>query len=44
MTPTPSKSPVTAQSKSDEISVELIQKGTLVPREPWASMPNTGKW
>ena len=28
----------------DEISVELIQKGTLVPREPWASMPNTGKW
>ena len=28
----------------DEISVELIQKGTLEPREPWASMPNTGKW
>jgi lactoylglutathione lyase len=28
----------------DEISVELIQKGTLDPREPWLSMPNTGKW
>ncbi|MBN9347015.1 MAG: VOC family protein [Devosia sp.] len=28
----------------DEISVELIQDGTLEPREPWLSMPNTGKW
>ena len=28
----------------DEISVELIQKGTLEPKEPWLSMPNTGKW
>ncbi len=28
----------------DGISVELIQNGTLEPREPWASMPNTGSW
>jgi lactoylglutathione lyase len=28
----------------DEISVELIQNGTLEPKEPWLSMPNTGKW
>ena len=29
----------------DEISIELLQKGNaLPPREPWASMPNTGKW
>ena len=28
----------------DGISVELIQDGTLPPQEPWASMPNTGKW
>ena len=28
----------------DDISVELIQDGTLEPREPWLSMPNTGKW
>ena len=28
----------------DEISVELIQDGTLEPKEPWLSMPNTGKW
>ncbi|SFZ81855.1 lactoylglutathione lyase [Devosia enhydra] len=29
----------------DEISVELLQKGKpLAPAEPWASMPNTGKW
>ena len=29
----------------DNISVELLQKGgTLPPREPWASMPNTGAW
>lgn len=29
----------------DGISVELLQKGeALPPREPWASMPNTGEW
>lgn len=28
----------------DGISVELLQKGTLPPQEPWASMPNTGTW
>ena len=29
----------------DGISVELLQKGEhLAPREPWASMPNTGSW
>ena len=29
----------------DNISIELIQKGgSLAPAEPWASMPNTGKW
>ena len=29
----------------DQISVELIQKGTgLPPQEPWASMENTGEW
>lgn len=29
----------------DNISVELLQKGeALEPREPWASMPNTGEW
>ncbi len=29
----------------DNISVELLQSGdALEPREPWASMPNTGKW
>lgn len=29
----------------DLISVELLQKGgRLPPREPWASMPNTGVW
>jgi lactoylglutathione lyase len=29
----------------DNISVELLQKGgALPPAEPWASMPNTGKW
>lgn len=29
----------------DNISVELLQKGgALPPQEPWASMPNTGKW
>jgi lactoylglutathione lyase len=29
----------------DNISVELLQSGTpLAAREPWLSMPNTGKW
>ncbi|MBC7795028.1 MAG: VOC family protein [Clostridia bacterium] len=29
----------------DGISVELLQKGgSLEPKEPWVSMPNTGSW
>jgi lactoylglutathione lyase len=29
----------------DNISIELIQaNGSLPPKEPWTSMPNTGKW
>jgi lactoylglutathione lyase len=29
----------------DRQSIELLQKGSaLPPKEPWASMPNTGKW
>ena len=29
----------------DGISIELLQKGdSLPPREPWASMQNTGSW
>ncbi|WP_404366636.1 VOC family protein [Marinobacter sp.] len=29
----------------DNISIELLQKGEpLPPREPWASMENTGSW
>jgi lactoylglutathione lyase len=29
----------------DNISIELLQRGAALPaREPWASMPNTGKW
>jgi lactoylglutathione lyase len=29
----------------DNISIELLQKGNAQPKqEPWASMPNTGKW
>lgn len=29
----------------DNVSVELLQTGApLPPREPWASMPNTGEW
>jgi lactoylglutathione lyase len=29
----------------DGISIELLQEGEpLPPREPWASMANTGKW
>jgi lactoylglutathione lyase len=29
----------------DQISIELLQQGaSLPPREPWTSMPNSGKW
>jgi lactoylglutathione lyase len=29
----------------DNISIELLQKGAALPKaEPWASMPNSGKW
>ena len=29
----------------DRHSIELLQKGNpLPPKEPWSSMPNTGKW
>ena len=28
----------------DGISVELLQDGHLDPKEPWASMENTGSW
>ena len=28
----------------DNISVELLQDGSLPPQEPWSSMPNTGHW
>jgi lactoylglutathione lyase len=29
----------------DNISIELLQKGEALPEEePWASMPNSGKW
>lgn len=29
----------------DQISVELLQRGPSLPlREPWKSMPNTGRW
>ena len=28
----------------DGISIELLQDGTLPPREPWISMPNSGSW
>ena len=29
----------------DNVSVELLQEGRpQPPREPWASMPNTGEW
>ncbi len=29
----------------DNISIELLQRGDALPKaEPWASMPNTGKW
>ncbi len=28
----------------DGISIELLQDGSLPPREPWTSMPNVGVW
>ncbi|GAB3389444.1 VOC family protein [Lysobacter fragariae] len=28
----------------DLVSIELLQDGHLPPAEPWASMPNTGRW
>jgi len=28
----------------DNISIELLQAGSLPPQEPWLSMPNTGAW
>jgi lactoylglutathione lyase len=28
----------------DGISIELLQNGALPPKEPWASMPNSGTW
>jgi lactoylglutathione lyase len=29
----------------DKHSIELLQKGDpLPPKEPWVSMPNSGKW
>ncbi|MDE2133548.1 MAG: VOC family protein [Alphaproteobacteria bacterium] len=29
----------------DGISIELLQEGAaLAPKDPWASMPNTGSW
>jgi len=29
----------------DQISIELLQKGSALPAaEPWSSMPNTGAW
>jgi lactoylglutathione lyase len=29
----------------DNISIELLQRGSaLPPREPWVSMPNSGRW
>ena len=29
----------------DNVSIELLQKGSpLKPKEPWASMENTGEW
>lgn len=29
----------------DQISIELLQAGgALPPREPWASLPNVGRW
>jgi len=29
----------------DNVSIELLQRGApLPPKEPWKSMPNTGRW
>ena len=28
----------------DKISIEILQEGNLEPKEPWASMKNTGSW
>ena len=28
----------------DKISIEILQEGNLEPKEPWASMENTGSW
>lgn len=29
----------------DNVSIELLQKGApLAPAEPWAAMPNSGRW
>ena len=28
----------------DNISIEILQEGTLEAKEPWVSMKNTGKW
>ena len=28
----------------DNISIEILQKGTLEVKEPWISMKNTGTW
>jgi lactoylglutathione lyase len=28
----------------DNISIEILQEGSLPPAEPWTSMPNVGKW
>ena len=28
----------------DKISIEILQEGNLEPKEPWASMENTGTW
>ena len=28
----------------DNISIEILQEGSLEPKEPWLSMENTGSW
>ena len=28
----------------DKISIEILQEGSLEPKEPWVSMENTGSW
>jgi len=28
----------------DNISIEILQEGSLEPKEPWLSMKNTGSW